>query len=379
MRLKRALTAVVALGTFVIGAAAVAPTASASSSTQVDRLAGSDAVDTAAKASQHAWQTVGEGPDAPGMPADAVVLTRNDHFGDGLVGAPLASSKNGPLLLTSPNFLSGAAEQEIQRILPAGKTVYILGGTLAVSPDVENRVRALGYQVSRVWGATQYETAIAIADAANPNPGNIFVATGREYYDALAAGATAAGVNGVVLLSDGPNLPWAVYDYINRHPSATVFGVGGPAVAALQYGPRDYYALSGNDAVETAISVAEGWTKVYYTGVATVRSYHDAMSGGALAGVAGGPVLLTSPSALDYRSYAFLNRNAADLYEVDLYGGTMALAPQVQSDVVNAVGAANAPSLTARSAAPTDAQPRAKAEKPEFSVPADAKLVHPVK
>ncbi|MGR7000055.1 cell wall-binding repeat-containing protein [Yinghuangia aomiensis] len=375
------MTAVVALGTFVIGAAAVAPTASASSSTQVDRLAGSDAVDTAAKVSQHAWQTAGEGPDAPGMPADAVVLTRNDHFGDGLVGAPLASSKNGPLLLTSPNFLSGAAEQEIRRILPAGKTVYILGGTLAVSPDVENRVRALGYQVSRVWGATQYETAIAIADAANVNPGNIFVATGREYYDALAAGATAGGANGVVLLSDGPNLPWAVYDYINRHPNADVYGVGGPAVAALQYGPRDYYALSGERRGRDRDLGGRGLEQglLHRCGHRPQLPRRDVRWFAGRRRRRPGAADLAECARL--RSYAFLNRNAADLYEVDLYGGTMAPAPQVQNDVVNAVGAANAaPSLTARSAAPADAQPRdAKAAKPEFTVPADAKPVHPTK
>lgn len=376
MRLKRALTAVVAVGTFVIGAAAVAPTASASSITQVERLGGVDAIDTSVKVSQALWRSVGDPPDPDAAFANAVVLTRNDHFGDGLVGAPLAERKQGPLLLTSPNFLSGGAEDEIRRVLPTGKTVYILGGTAAVSVNVENRLRALGYQVTRLWGNTQYETAVSIADAANTAPEYIFVATGREYYDALSAGATAAASNGVVLLSDGPNLPWAVYDYINRHPSATILGVGGPAVDALQYGPRDYYALSGDDAIDTAIQVANAWDGPQYTGIAAMSGYHDAMSGGALAASVGGPVLLSGQSALDWRSYAYLNRNSADLLWVDVYGGTLALSPKVETDARNAVGAGAAPSLTARSAAPAAAQPRVTADKPTFKIPAGAQPTH---
>ncbi|MGA4538885.1 cell wall-binding repeat-containing protein [Uniformispora flossi] len=328
-----------------------APSAYASADTEVLRLWGDDSAGTAAAASQSLWKDNGNANDSREQ-AKAVVLSRWDHYGDGLVGGPLAAAKQGPLLLTPPTSLHGQTEAEIKRILAPGGTVYLLGGTGALSTGIEDRIRQLGFNPVRLGGPLMWDTNVRIANETTSNPSFIMVATGLSYYDALSAGAAAGSSGGVVLLSNGTSLPQQAKDYINAHPSTTLYAVGGPASTALWNGTnRAYYELAGADATDTAIAVAAGFGDdqhpVRYAGVATIRSFHDAMSGGALAASMGGPVLLSGYDSLDWRSWNYLSSKSSSLYWADVYGGTGALSAQVEKDVRAAVGAA---SLSAKNA-----------------------------
>ena len=69
--------------------------------------------------------------------AAAVVLARGDDpngFADALAGGPLAVDRDGPLLITNPDQLFDAVAAEIDRVLPDGATVYLLGGTGGAVP-----------------------------------------------------------------------------------------------------------------------------------------------------------------------------------------------------------------------------------------------------
>ena len=100
--------------------------------------------------------------------AGAVVLARDDFFSDALAGGPLAAAVSGPLLLTEgadeSASLDPATQAEIQRVLPAVGTVYILGGDLAISSNVDTTLGGLGYTVVREAGSDEYATAVDIAD-----------------------------------------------------------------------------------------------------------------------------------------------------------------------------------------------------------------------
>ena len=69
-----------------------------------------------------------------------------------------------------------------------GHTVYILGGTAAISPAVANALVALGYGVTRYGGADRFETATIIADQGLGNPSTILEAAGLDFPDAVIAG-----------------------------------------------------------------------------------------------------------------------------------------------------------------------------------------------
>ena len=88
----------------------------------------------------------------PDDSADAAVLARSDGYADAVAGTPLAAAVDGPVLLTPGEELHPDTAAELTRVLPAGATVYLLGGTGALGAEVEEQVRALGLTVRRLAG-----------------------------------------------------------------------------------------------------------------------------------------------------------------------------------------------------------------------------------
>ena len=127
------------------------------------RLSGADRYQTALDAS---GQTFADGS------ADGVVLARGDLFADALSGVPLAGAYGGPLLLTPQNQLLPAVLVEIKRVLAPTGTVFLMGGTGALSDTVEAALVAglPGHQVQRVAGTDRYATAVA-GGAGGPGAG----------------------------------------------------------------------------------------------------------------------------------------------------------------------------------------------------------------
>jgi hypothetical protein len=146
------------------------------------QIYGQDPIGTSIAISQTEYPTAGS--------ASAVVLARSDFFSDALAGGPLAAAVHGPMLLTEGAPVSASldpsTQTEIQRVLPAGGTVYILGGDLALSPNIDTTLGNLGYNVVREAGTDEYATAVDIAQQLG-NPSTIFEATGLSFYDALSA------------------------------------------------------------------------------------------------------------------------------------------------------------------------------------------------
>lgn len=138
-------------------------------SVAVHRIAGTDRYLTAVAVSQQMWADTHIEP--PGRRnADAVVLATGTGFADAVAGVPLAAKVNGPLLLTEPGSPTPSTAAEIARILPAnvGRTLYVLGGTNAVSRSVDIKLQSMGYTVVRFSGADRFATAVQIAQQAFP-------------------------------------------------------------------------------------------------------------------------------------------------------------------------------------------------------------------
>ncbi|MEV4821713.1 cell wall-binding repeat-containing protein [Micromonospora sp. NPDC049274] len=264
---------------------------------RVVRLSGTDRHTTAVKISQSLWRGVGT---IGGQQAEAksVVLSRSDVFADGLGGAALAVAKQGPLLLTPPTSLDPNAKAEIQRILPPGGTVYLLGSTGALSQSVQDQIRALGYQTVRLAGADRFGTSIAVANAIDTTPDVVLTATGMDYPDALAAGAATGGVRAdgktaVLVLTNNATLAPATKTYLDALPAGTeMYGIGlYAAQASAAYGS---VPVVGDSRYETAALTA--WAFFggeNHVGIATGSDWPDALAGGALMGSLGGPLMLT--------------------------------------------------------------------------------------
>jgi hypothetical protein len=310
-----------------------------------DRIGGADRVATAVDASQWSYAAHGAG----GRQASVAVISRSDQFADALGGSALAAQKGGPLLLTPTSGLDSRVRDELKRVLAPGSVVYVLGGDAALSPSVEQQIKALGFTTRRLAGADRFATSVLTAQQVSAHPHTVMVATGVQFPDALTAGAAAAQDpnGGVVVLSDDKTLTAPVKAYLSgvNPADANVYGVGGQGVAALR-GSFPQWAgkvtpLSGADRFATAAAVASSSLftangsvgsagsagSVGRIGVATGFSWPDALSGGALIATQHGPLLLTDPNSpyLPAAELAVAKSLAPHLSGVVVFGGLQAV------------------------------------------------------
>jgi gamma-glutamyltranspeptidase / glutathione hydrolase len=146
---------------------------------EVERVSGPGRIETAIAAAQAGWET-----------AETVLLASAEDYPDALVAAALAAAGDAPILLTESGHLSPAVADEIERL--EAEQVVILGGREAVGADAELGLNVLGVEWRRLFGSTRYGTAAAIATEVGAAAGEVVLASGANFPDALAAGALAA-------------------------------------------------------------------------------------------------------------------------------------------------------------------------------------------
>ena len=295
---------------------------------KVSRLYGQDAIATAIAVSQAAFPA----PDS----AKAVVLARSDFFSDALAGGPLAAQLGGPLLVTPGASISSTldprVQAEIQRVLPKGATVYILGGDLALSPSIDTQLQNLGYKTTRIAGANEYATAVDVAEQMG-NPSTVFETTGLTFYDALSAVPAAIATHAAILLTDGATQAPETAAYLAAHPSDKRYAIGGPlAAAGADPGATAVY---GSDLYGTSAAVARTFFPGASSfGAATSASFSDALAGGPMLGGARGPVLLVPPSGpLPSTVAGYLSSTATTLVAGTLFGGPLAVTNGVLTEL----------------------------------------------
>ncbi len=147
--------------------------------------------------------------------APHVVLARVDDFADALAGSALGYGV-GPLLFsTAEGPLTPSTRQALQRVLAPGGTVYLLGGTTALSAAVEEEVAGLGHPVRRLGGDGREATAREVADEVTalraatdlPEHDAVLVAVGHNWPDAVGAAQLAAYYGIPVLVTPTEALP----------------------------------------------------------------------------------------------------------------------------------------------------------------------------
>jgi hypothetical protein len=287
----------------------------------IHRVNGADRIGTSIAASQSSFPSAHS--------AQAVVLASSQAFPDGLAGTPLAVKLQAPLLLTDPASVRDDLLTEIQRVLPAGGSIEVLGGTTAIADPVVSALQGAGFQVQRLFGPDRYATATAIADRIG-GAQVALLATGLNFPDGLAAGVAAAHAGGVVLFTQGSTQAGATQSWLQAHSGVPVVTVGGPAASAFAGGTH----LSGADRYETSVDVAEHFfADPSIAGLASGTVFPDALSGGAHIAELGGPMLLTAPSSLPSTVGTWFRDHADSVTVVEIYGGTTAVAEAVATQV----------------------------------------------
>ena len=292
----------------------VAAASAAGSGTVWTRVGGADRYATASAVSKLGFPTG----------ASAAVVASGELFPDGLSASYVAGQVGGPVLLTPASSLPAATLAEVTRLHVS--TVYVAGGTGAVSTAVEDQLAALrapngnAVSVVRLAGDDRYATAAAIATRFPSNSvGTVggekvaLLASGTGFADALAGSAAAAGAHLPMLLT-GPDvlspqvLPTLALLGVSR---VVVLGGTGAISAAVATQLTDaglgVTRLGGADRVATATLVAS-WeiSTLGFAGDQVVIARGDeagqgvdALSAGAYIGHGKHPLLLAaSPSIL---------------------------------------------------------------------------------
>ena len=223
-----------------------------------------------------------------------------------------------------------------------GITVTVRGvSTSTASVTVRlNRTRA----TTRLSGPDRYSTAVALSKAGYPGTAPVvYLATGTNYPDALAAAPAAALKGGPLLLTDPATLPSAVKAEIQRLTPQRIVVVGGvKAVSTTVFNQVKALAptvsrLSGADRYETArMVVADAFGPVTDAYVATALNYPDALSAAAAAGAQKRPVLLVNGagSVIDSSNLTLMKK--LGITKVAIVGGAAVVSPGLEQSLKNA-------------------------------------------
>lgn len=247
-----------------------------------------------------------------GGSAQHAVLARADVFADAMAGGPLAG-REGPLLLTPSAGLDSGVRAELERVLPAGRTVYVLGGTEALTPAVTTELEGR-WRVERVFGGERTATAAKVAAHVRARSGATTAMVARAgpddaapWADALAGGAYGAREGIPVLLTYPDRLMPATRDAAQTFDRTIVLGGTAAVSDAVMAGLPAPTRISGGDRVGTSVEIAEQlWGKtsggaddlVLVGGGFQHSSWTLSLAAAPLAARRGSPLLLSSGTDL---------------------------------------------------------------------------------
>lgn len=230
---------------------------------RVDRISGVDRYDTARKAAKLF------APDS----LDTVYVASGVNFADAVAVAP-SVTKGTPLILTTPKSLHDEARRFLTDADRSIDSVTILGGTAAISADVEAEIEALGISTRRIAGADRYETAAQLAREsfaiASCHPIlDVAVASGTVPFGGLVAGAVRGPCQPLLLAPSADEaVPESLSAFgrdwllaIGSNDAATVTAIGSPTQI-------------GNDAL-TAVSTGASFRPEGLTGAEPADADQD--------------------------------------------------------------------------------------------------------
>lgn len=232
---------------------------------------------------------------------DTVIVANAYNFADALSGSYLAAVKSAPILLVS-DTTAGQLRAYLEQHLSESGTVYLLGGTGAVSQAVEDTLS--GLTVKRLAGKSRYETNLAILAEAGIGDHELLVCTGTGFADSLSASAA-----GKPILMVGKALTDAQMQLLEQSGGRFVIiggtGAVGSGVEEELKALGTVERLSGKGRYETSVLVAQRFfTSPTQAVLAYARNFPDGLCGGPLAYTLGTPLLLTQTG----------NADAADAY-----------------------------------------------------------------
>ncbi len=158
------------------------------------------------------------------------VLTTGENFADAISISPVAVQRNYPIFLTRSKKIPDSTFDKLKSY----KEVLIVGGTDAVSSDIEKHLIDAGLKIERISGENRYETSFKIAKEFYPLNLSVTFATGRDFPDSLAAVVLADQNGGPIVLTNS-TLDKKLRGYLMDSKPSKTFIIGGEAAVTTQF------------------------------------------------------------------------------------------------------------------------------------------------
>lgn len=262
-------------------------------SPKVDRLAGADRYATAVAISKSAFPST----------APIVYVASGAGFADALGAAPAAARSGGPLLLTPKYQPPTVLLNELERLQP--KKIIIVGGSGVVASSTAKAFAKIA-PVTRLGGADRYATSRKVVDYAFPGTtAAVYVASGANFPDALAASAASGRFDSPVVLTNGKSLDSATSSLVKRLAPQKIRVAGGTGVVSntvlgsLQKLAADTKRVAGVDRFGTGLAInKDAFSSGKRVFLANGLNFPDALAGAAFAGGTSSPLYLSQQNCL---------------------------------------------------------------------------------
>ena len=188
-----------------------------------ERIAGYDQFETA--------QKVAERVGSKGQ----VILASGDQFPDALAISAYSGVTETPILLTRTKEMPAVTQQALDRLQQKGDlNTIVVGGEAVISTKTLTSLQS----VQRIFGNDRYDTAAEVYEFAWDvlTSQTIYLVTGENFPDALAAGGLAAKQRAGIVMTQKNNLPGSTYSVMSRPTDSpmNVLIIGGLAVVTDQ-------------------------------------------------------------------------------------------------------------------------------------------------
>lgn len=276
-----------------------------------DTLTGSGRWETAIKISQAGWTK-----------SESAVLVNDNSIADALSATPFAKAKDAPILLTQSNKLDSRTKAELKRL--GVKNVYLIGGSIALSSEIEKQLNAENINFERISGNSRYDTSLKLAEKLDREKSisKIVVVNGEKgLADAVSVGAIAAQENMPIILSDSENGTEVADNFIDSKDIAKSYVIGGTYSISnsVERSLPNATRIAGSSRSETNAKIIEEFYKdtdiknIYVTkdGTKNKNDLIDSLAVGVLAAKNSSPIVLAG-NKLDTTQKDVLNTKIID-------------------------------------------------------------------
>lgn len=262
----------------------------------VYRIAGDTRYDTALKIADEQKSASGK--------FENVVLAYGENYPDALAGSFLAIDKKAPILLIEgADRVKNKVLNYIYDNVDTNGNVYILGGTSAIPDSIKNALEEKGYTVTRLGGASRYETNMKILEAAPMEGKPVIISSGTGYADSLSASSTGYPI---MIVDPAKGLSNEQISFLKSKGSNNFYIIGGEA--ALPKSIEDKLSslgtvkrLAGATRYQTSQLVAEEFspdTRLDNVVIAYGENFPDGLCAGPLASTKGASLILSENGAV---------------------------------------------------------------------------------